>query len=344
MTSEKEILKRPEIESATLPEDGAAEWLAYLQSGVATEEDFIAFKEWLARSKANLAAYRKVAQSWEDVGFVAMISELEAEQSVQTSLQKELAANPQPRFTRRWFVPAGIAASIAMAVGVGMWSMAPEPITTFEYATTMGEIRVVTLDDGSTVTLGASTAIQGRFSSKGRDIDLNRGRAFFDVTSDTERPFRVAAAKSQIQVVGTAFDVEYGPDAIQISVDHGRVKVIRTGSTAALDQSSVTSGERLRASLSGTILETTNYDIASLSWREGQLAYVDARLEDVIAEVNRYRSQKIKIADSAVEDLRVSFSVANDQTDVLLAGLEATLPIRVVHSGGSATIYSDNAQ
>lgn len=344
MTKENETLTRPDQHSTASPTEVAVEWLALLQSGAASEQDIEVFKTWLSRYPSNFAAFRKIAQSWEDVGLAAMASELKRE-GVKSSSSPTLAEDVAGlRVSRRRLLSAGVAACLALALGIGVWTNRPEPVTEFQYATKVGEIRVVSLEDGSTITLGASTSVEGRFSKRNREVELNRGRAFFDVAPDSRRPFQVAVAKSEIVVVGTAFDVEYGLDAVQVSVERGRVEVVPRDSSSAGRGTSLAAGLQLRSSLSGSNGAATRFDTGSLSWRSGQLAYVDARLSDVIAEVNRYRSKKIRIADREIENLRVSFSVASDHTDVLLAGLEATLPIRVVHADGVSTLYLDTSK
>lgn len=342
MTRTDDTLEPPRLNADVSPLDAASEWAAYLQSGVAAEDDIRSLRRWLRSSPDNAAAFQKVAQSWEDVGLAAMSEELDRDERRFSHSEPQPQPVPGFRPSRRWFLPASVAASIALAVGTGLWMSNPAPVNAFQYATSTGEVREVTLADGSKITLGGATSVTGRFSKRLREIDLDRGRAFFDVSSDPDRPFRVAVSQSQIEVLGTAFDIEYGPDTVQVSVTHGRVNVSPRARTDQTEPTLLTAGKRVRATLSGTVGAPTNYDVNSLSWRDGQLAYIDARLEDVIAEVNRYRDQKIRIADSALEDLRVSFNVASNQTDILLAGLEATIPIQVVRSASGVILYKES--
>lgn len=343
MTHADDMFERPELNEDVSPLEAAAAWAAYVHSGAATQEDIVLFRTWLRASPDNAAAFQKVAQSWEDVGLAAMGEELGRDDRRAAVLGAQAQPASQFRPSRRWFAPAGLAASIALAAGVGLLISGPEPVSEFHYVTSIGEIREVTLEDGSSITLGGSTSVTGRFSKNAREIDLNRGRAFFDVSSDAQRPFRVAAAQSRIEVLGTAFDIDYGPDAVQISVEHGRVAVSPVEALDRAQPTLLTAGKRIRATLTGAVDAPTDYDVNSLAWRVGQLTYIDARLEDVIAEVNRYRDQKVRIADPELEDLRISFNVASDRTDILLAGLEATLPVRVVRSASGALIYRDGA-
>ncbi|MEL7481282.1 MAG: FecR domain-containing protein [Pseudomonadota bacterium] len=228
----------------------------------------------------------------------------------------------------------------ALFFGLGVWSLSSPSAKVFEHTTSTGEIRTIILTDGSKITLGGSTSLKSSFSDQSRQVTLNSGRAFFDVSPDIDRPFTVSAADTRIRVLGTSFDVAFRSEDVHVSVEHGRVDVSIIENGSVTDSSLLTDGMQISAAYTGVMGPKNNFDTNTLSWRQGQLAYVDTRLEDIVEEVNRYRtpSQKIKIADAALENLRVSFSVAADQTDTLLSGLEAILPIEVERSATGTTI------
>lgn len=66
----------------------------------------------------------------------------------------------------------------------------------------------ISLSDGTIVKLnsGATLKYPNVFSDKSREISLD-GEAFFDVARDTERPFVVKTFASDIEVLGTEFNV-----------------------------------------------------------------------------------------------------------------------------------------
>lgn len=338
MNDSKDGLLAPSAKPGASSRTMAIEWAAYLQSGLASDADLSEFHSWFRQSEKNRSAFRNIMQMWEDVGLAAMMSELVEE-------ERELARknNIAFRFSRRWAVPVAIAASTLFAVGSVFWGGFSPKETHFQYETLVGEIRSVSLEDGTVIILGGATTLTGQLSGSAREIEMQTGRAYFDIASETERPFRVNTGQTTIEVLGTEFDVNFGSDAITISVEEGRVQIFSAGERAGLsDAVLLNEGEQIRTSWTGETGIVQKYNSETLSWRNGQLSYVDARLEDVIEEVNRYRRNKIRIADAGIEDLRVSFSVPAGQTDTLLAGLEATLPIRVQRVGGGATLYRND--
>ncbi len=73
--------------------------------------------------------------------------------------------------------------------------------------TAAGEQRVLTLDDGSRLTLAGDSAINLDLVDHQRHVTLLRGRAYFQVASDPHRPFLVEAGEARVRVTGTRFEV-----------------------------------------------------------------------------------------------------------------------------------------
>ncbi len=340
MTDDIDTLTPPVADGSLPPAEIAAEWVAYLNSGLASDADFELLEAWLAQSPGNKAAFRKMADVWGGVALPAMQAELEGletESQVETRPGAEIHVL---RPVRRWITGAAIAASFVFAGLVGVWTLQPPAATEFQYTTSVGQSRTVQLADGSDVTLGGGSTLSGRFTKKVRNVSLDKGRAYFDVAHDTHRPFEVVAHNAKVRVVGTAFDVAHRTEDVLISVERGEVDVMARN--AGSDQEPVRLGKAMQVSAShaGVVSTPVPFEQEALSWRNGQLAYVDARLADVIAEINRYRTRKITLADPELGELRISFSVPADQTDALLSGLELSLPVEIVESAGGYEIIS----
>lgn len=86
----------------------------------------------------------------------------------------------------------------------------------------------LTLADGSQVSLLPNSSIEfpEQFQSGKREVYL-KGKAFFSVTKDTERPFFVYAGAIATRVLGTSFWVDMKDDssAVAVSVVTGKVAV-----------------------------------------------------------------------------------------------------------------------
>lgn len=280
------------------------------------------------------------------------------------------AASAAPR--RRLRAAFASAATLLLAVAVG-WFLFYDPETT-RYTTAVGEIETVTLADGSQVTLSGASAIVAHITEQARRVELTEGRAYFDVAADEQRDFRVRAAATEIRVVGTAFDVNKSPDGVRVSVTQGRVeiadaaltptkepvadtaksaignraedapKVVEPSPTTNNKQRTtvLAAGQQLLAALDGSLTaEPALFDPSeALSWRQGRLRYVNTRLSTVVDEVNRYRKDKIILADETLGDFRVTTSFRTDQTDQLLSGLAKSYPVQIAHSSDTVTVHA----
>ena len=93
-----------------------------------------------------------------------------------------------------------------------------------QYATRVGEQRLVQLDDGTSIQLSTQSRIAVSFTDKARTIELVAGEALFDVGTDA-RPFSVRSGTAVIRDIGTRFDVRRDAKRIHVTVVSGSVRV-----------------------------------------------------------------------------------------------------------------------
>lgn len=139
----------------------------------------------------------------------------------QVSEQAELKPKREnPRW--RWYYAAAAIFLVAV-IGISYLAM-PRHLRASN-----GQTRIVSLNDGTTVTLNGNSTLTyyGWFGFRGRTVSLT-GEAFFDVTH-TGTPFRVKAGRARITVMGTKFDVRYRPtgktNKTTIFLKEGQVKL-----------------------------------------------------------------------------------------------------------------------
>lgn len=356
--------------------DQAEAWLAYLYSGAATDAGRRQFSSWLRESPEHAAAYAAAEQLWQDLGLATAAAETPREDDrvitpfVRRSMQASAAAGASER-RYRLRTAFAMAATLVIATAIVGYLQFYDPDRT-RYATGIGEIETVTLADGSQVTLSGASAIVAYITEQERRVELTRGRAYFDVVSDQQRRlFRVRAGATEIRVIGTQFDVNRSPDGIKVSVAEGKVEVTEassplnrpTGSKPSSESPAPTSsplagedrgegdsphptilkpGQQLLASLDGVPIgmpKVFNPE-AELSWKQGRLRYINTRLATVVDEVNRYRENKIVLADDALGDFRVTTSFQIDQTDQLLSGLAKSYPVTIARKSNKTTVQA----
>jgi transmembrane sensor len=325
----------------------AADWFTRLHSGEADAATRSAFEAWLHANRAHKIAYREFEQVFQDLEVVVP----EAGVDVDTFLGRAKADRLEALRTmlRRPFT--GIAAATVFAalavtgvVAGGLWPPAAQDAAVIaeakspEYMTRTAEIREITLEDGSIVTLGPASRMQTEFSGRRRHVVLLEGEAFFEVVRDPARPFFVTSQDTLVRVLGTQFDVKRSADIVHISVLEGVVevlkpsdinKVIDTGATAAIPKQVLTAGERVSAARRVALPEVKQIEQAEPgAWRRGRLAYEDASLAEIVSDLNRYSERPIEIATSDVGDLRSTISFYADDMDNVLAVITAIHPVK----------------
>jgi transmembrane sensor len=68
---------------------------------------------------------------------------------------------------------------------------------------------------------------------------------------------------------------------------------------------------------------------AATSWRSGSMSFLDEDLGLVVANLNRYSSHEVAIADPALEHLRFTGSVVQGREGEWLAALQKVFPVEV---------------
>jgi len=219
-------------------------------------------------------------------------------------------------FPRRTVLAGGLAAIAASAAGLFFFTGGGGRV----YATGLGEIRQVPLEDGSLATINTASRIEVNFKPDLRLISLEEGEAWFKVAKNAARPFMVRAGDVWVRAVGTAFSVRRDPQGAEVIVTEG---VVQTWSDSDSARKLLVGGGG-RALVGRTQLAELAPDPAKadrdLAWREGKIELVDETLADAVGEFNRYNQRKILLKDSNVASEQVDgvFS-ANDPESFALA-------------------------
>lgn len=311
--------------------EAAAHWFARLQDDTATSDDWLAFEQWLAADPAHTAAYERLEGVWVDLDGLgdAVAAALDAppagDAPVSLAAHRTAKAERAGLSRRGWLAAgAGLAASIAVGVGVANWPTAP----TQSYVTAPGETRQLTLADGSKVWLNAGSKMDVRLERRARRIQMAEGEAVFDVTHDPQRPFLIDTGDREVRVVGTEFNVRQRSDEFALTVRRGVVEVRPSGAAAA-KPTRVAAGQRLTHHRRAAVatLSSSPPD-AAFAWTRGQLVYTDATLNEVAADLSRSLGTRVTVADAATGRMRFTGVLMLDDKDAVLRRLEAFAPVR----------------
>jgi transmembrane sensor len=279
---------------------------------------------WLDADPLHRRAYEQAE------GVVMMLGALGASPVAEAA--RRPAAHSAPLQAARWCVPAMAAGGLlAACLAVAVFAL---PAPAFE--TQPGETRQIALSDGSQVTLAPASRLKAASRWRPRALSLERGEAFFVVAHQGGQPFTVQAGDAMVRVIGTRFNVHHGADQdVRVEVEQGVVQVsdggrdravtLRAGQTAVADARGLSVGVLARSDLAG-------------GWRQGRLAYDDAPLAEVVADLNRYSQRPLTIDSAATGRLKVTAAFDVAQADRFVAELPRVLPVRLASDGRGGRI------
>lgn len=227
------------------------------------------------------------------------------------------------------FIPA-IAFICAVVVSGGWYAWDNTPRYRLDVATAAGETRLVELPDGSRISLNFASTLQVRYYPRRREAVLNQGEAFFEVAADAAKPFSVDSGRSQIKVVGTAFNVRAAPPQLVVKVLEGKVEV-RTDQTAPEGQVlalGAHTGIAIDPSTGHHVPVPVQADTVG-DWRSGQLRFRRTPLEEVAHEISRYLGKPVALASPDLAQLPVSAFFTTAAPEAFIQLLPDLVAVRV---------------
>ena len=94
-------------------------------------------------------------------------------------------------------------------------------------------------------------------------------------------------------------------------------------------------GQQARIELGGTVVEPVVVNVEkAVAWTDRRLIFENTRLEDVLAEFNRYNTRKLSVSDPALAALQLNGVFESHDPDSLLQYLERAHAVRVRDDGG----------
>ncbi|MGE8464724.1 MAG: FecR domain-containing protein [Pseudomonas putida] len=209
------------------------------------------------------------------------------------------------------------------AAGLGWTGYRSAPVWLADTHTNMGERRHLTLEDGTRLALNSDSAVDIRYTDEQRLIILRQGEIFVETAADP-RPLRVRSVHGDMRALGTRFNVRLHPQHTELTVVEHAVAVHNAATNHAV---------RVEAGMSltfdeGMLAEPRVADLGRTEWNQGRLVLDDWRLDQALAELQRYRRGVLRCSDE-VAGLRISGVYPLDDTDRILAAIAQALQLKI---------------
>ena len=237
---------------------------------------------------------------------------------------------------RRIMFPA-FAAGLVVAGAFGLArgdSVPPQPRPPETFATANRERAELRLSDGTRIRLAPASRVEvaADYGEQERVVHLE-GQGYFEVKHDSTRPFAVYAGGTVARDLGTDFAVRSYPEdrAVQVVVRAGAVTMTGVGRLAA--------GDVGRLGIDGTSSLTRGVAVDSLlTWLDGRLAFHDAPLSTVLAELHRWHDADVRLADPALGRLPFTGVLTEASLPSSINLVAATLGLLVRRTGDRFTL------
>lgn len=184
---------------------------------------------------------------------------------------------------------------------------------------TKDNIETIWLPDSSCVTLNKfSRIVYLKSTDYGRKVRFN-GEAFFDVAHDSLLPFIIHAAKTDIRVVGTKFN-------LNVDKVNGTTDLLVTEGVVVMasddNEVFVQIGEQ-GSYKNGKIIKKKVYDRNKLFWQTGVLTYTNSTLDKVVdVLMKNYKEIKSVKKQYTPTDIKITTRFENQSLKDIFEELE----------------------
>lgn len=320
----------------------AAEWAVLLDAGSLSPGQQQALAAWRDADPRHAQALVFAQGTWADLGRLGHLDETVA------VLPSAAQAAARPITGRRRRSRLGWAATSAAMLLLAVFAVDRAPgllvQMSADYATGRGEIRQVTLPDGSRIDLDSRSAISLAYSDSERRVKLLAGDAVFDAVpvGDREtRPFVVEYAGASTRALGTRFVVgSEGQGGWVGMLEHSTRVSLQEPPVTGVAEQLLNEGQSLRFDREHGIRAWPQQDpLRASAWQRGLLVFEREPLGAVVAQINRYRGGRVMIVDAALAKREVSGMFRLDNLEQSLAMLTDELKARRVDVPGLTLIY-----
>lgn len=279
-----------------IPYDIIAKYLA----GECSEKEKELLENWRKEKAENNETFELMKNTWTDIPGPEYSPDVEkALKSVSSRLPEQkkkhtLSSSP-------WLK---IAAAFVLGLGLlGVYNLIWSGPKMIEVITASADFpQEIILPDNSIIILGKNSELKypSKFKGNTRTIEFT-GEAYFDITSNQNKPFIIESEFTTAKVVGTAFNLRsFKKDTlVKITVTEGLVSFkVKNDSEHAEVLVGIGEVGKLNVK-TNTISKETNRDKNFMAWQNGKLTFENEKLGTALKTLSIYYGKTF----TAIQDL-----------------------------------------
>jgi ferric-dicitrate binding protein FerR (iron transport regulator) len=208
----------------------------------------------------------------------------------------------------------------SLGLSAYLLTRAEQNFTVNEYYCGTGEVKEITLSDGTKVWLNNNSFLLAvePFRGEERKVKL-MGEAYFEVEPDAGKPFIVETRNLQTTVLGTKFNIVAYPETEEQEIElyHGKVKLAPQES--AEKELHLNPGEKARFSENQNEINVSAIEAAKpAAWRNGLLSFSNEELYNIANTLERKFETPIFIGDQQTGNLRFTAEFEDEPLEKIL--------------------------
>lgn len=202
----------------------------------------------------------------------------------------------------------------------------------------LGEIKNLTLSDGTEVWLNSSSTLKySNLFGKTNRLVIIEGEALFKVFKDSKNPFTVSLGNSKVIVHGTTFNVKdySSDDKCEVVLIEGIVEYVNSLKSIFLKP-----GERISEIKASKYLvkDHVNTEIYT-SWICGKVYFDNQSLLDLVTLLEKWYNVNFEFANTDARFFKFTGVINREQTlEYTLKIIETTNKVKFVKKGGKMLI------
>ena len=249
---------------------------------------------------------------------------------------KPVVINKYIKRNRWWLAAASVI--ILIVAGYLIWN-GFSATTQLTHKTDFGQIIEQNLPDGTRVMLNANSSLRLNNNwddNKPREVWI-KGEAFFNVSKTfNNQRFIVHASNFDVIVTGTQFNIVDRPGRSNIMLQEGSV-IVKTN-----DGREITMKPGEFVEFKAEQFNRKELPAAVIaSWKERKLNFENTPVEEAAGMITEIYGVEIITGDELIRSKVLTGMMPNDDLDILLKAIEATLDCRAERSGNKIVLKSN---
>ncbi|MBO4960523.1 FecR family protein [Butyricimonas sp.] len=194
------------------------------------------------------------------------------------------------------------------------------------------------LSDNTKVYLNAGSSLRYpvRFSGDRREVILE-GEGYFEVTRDTAKPFVVKTGSVNVQVLGTAFNVNAYPEEenVETTLVEGKVRVDGKNEQRILEPGTQLVYDKRRENMVVLKVDTEEY----ISWKDGYYYFKRETLGRIMDRLSRWYNLNVFYQNEELKSIEFGGRLKRyEDITYLLERMEETQDIKFIIKGNTITV------